>query len=154
MTIIFNNDSDVIVYALEIIVSFARQNQYLLVVNYVWWLAGIIGLDFRLTIYIDNLDNRRQITQRQISTSPPDIARSVSVESEHLNRDIQRLRIMDQRPPSDLTKSSRLHPKEGIQKLSKNQKRKLDKEGVWKLSKYQRRKLAKKGKGQFRKLTK
>ena len=58
MTITFDNDSDVIVYALEKIVSFARENQYLFVANCAWWIARVIGLDNRLTIHIDNLASR------------------------------------------------------------------------------------------------
>jgi hypothetical protein len=50
MTITFENDSDVIVYALEKIISFARGNQYLFVANCLWWIAGIIGLDKGLII--------------------------------------------------------------------------------------------------------
>jgi hypothetical protein len=59
MTITFETDSDVIVYALEKIVSFAKENQYLFVANCAWWIAGIIGLDSGLTTFIDNLEIRR-----------------------------------------------------------------------------------------------
>jgi hypothetical protein len=45
MTITFENDSDVIVYALEKIVSFARENQYIFMANCAWWTAGVIGVD-------------------------------------------------------------------------------------------------------------
>jgi hypothetical protein len=79
MTITFENDSDVIVYALEKIVSFARENQYLFVANCVWWIAGIIGLDSGLTIFIDRLESQKRDCQpREISTTPRDIARRVS----------------------------------------------------------------------------
>jgi hypothetical protein len=55
MTITLENDSDVIVYALEIKISFARENQYLFVVNCAWWIAGIIGFDSGLIALINNL---------------------------------------------------------------------------------------------------
>jgi hypothetical protein len=79
LTITFENDSDVIVYALEKIISFARRNQYLFVANCVWWIAGVIGLDNGLIIFIDNLESRKKITTiRAISIVPRDIARGVS----------------------------------------------------------------------------
>jgi hypothetical protein len=81
MTITFENDSDIIVYALEKIISFARENQYLFVANCVWWIAGIIGLDSGLMVFIDNLEIQKSICQtRPISTIPRDIARAVSIE--------------------------------------------------------------------------
>jgi hypothetical protein len=58
MTITFENDNDVIVYALEKIISFARENQYLFAANCVWWLASVIGLKQGLVIHIDNLQER------------------------------------------------------------------------------------------------
>jgi hypothetical protein len=89
MTITFENDSDVIVYGLEKIISFARENRYLFVENCAWWIAGIIGLDKELTIYIDNLysrisNNNQQpasqkiSTLRKVSPVPRDIARNLS----------------------------------------------------------------------------
>jgi hypothetical protein len=83
MTITFENDSDVIVYALEKIVSFARENQYLFVANCAWWIAGIIGLDSGLTIFIDRLELQKRAYQpREISAIPRDIARGVSPEKQ------------------------------------------------------------------------
>jgi hypothetical protein len=84
MTITFENDSDVIVYALEKIISFARENQYLFVANCIWWIAGVIGLDSGLTIFIDNLEIRKQIGENRISATPRDNARSESVDPEQL----------------------------------------------------------------------
>jgi hypothetical protein len=83
MTRTFENDSEVIVYALEMIVSFSQENQYLFVANCAWWIAGVIGLDNRLTSYIDNLESKRAITDnRAISETPRDIARGVSPEKQ------------------------------------------------------------------------
>jgi hypothetical protein len=59
MTITFETESDVIVYALEKIISFARESQYLFVANCAWWIASIIGLEQGLIIHIDNLTKRR-----------------------------------------------------------------------------------------------
>jgi hypothetical protein len=78
MTITFKNDSDVIIYALEKIISWARSQQYLFVANCAWWLAGVTGLDSGLIIHIGNLETRRNIGRYSISPVPRDIARSVS----------------------------------------------------------------------------
>jgi len=113
MTITFENDNDVIVYALEKIVSFARENQYLFVGNCPWWLAEVLGLDRGLTTHIDNLALQRNTdlsvtslaernTKRSISSTPRDIAQSVSAD-----------------PPSEKDVA------EGSRKLSRNQRRKL-----------------------------
>ena len=80
MTITFDNDTDVIDYALEKIVSFARENQYLFVANCVWWIAGIIGLDNRLINHIDNLVLKTPNDIGEISPTPQDIARAISTE--------------------------------------------------------------------------
>jgi len=79
MPITFENDSDVIVYALEKIISFARNIQYLFEANCVWWIAGIIGLDDDLRIHIDNLTLRERIL-RGVSSTPRDIARNISLD--------------------------------------------------------------------------
>jgi len=73
MRITFTNDSDVIVYVLKQITSFARDNQYILVANCVWWLAGIIRLDEELKINIDNLVSRKAVSNWEVSTVPQDI---------------------------------------------------------------------------------
>ena len=76
MTITFDNDKDVIVYALEKIISFSRDTQYLFVANWVWWISGIVGLTDALVIPIDHLVSRRGIGLRDISSTPRDITRN------------------------------------------------------------------------------
>jgi hypothetical protein len=58
MPITFENDNDVIVYALEKVISYARRTQQIFVAQCVWWIAGIIGLEESLVIYIDRLHGR------------------------------------------------------------------------------------------------
>jgi hypothetical protein len=65
MTIIFQNDNDVIVYALEKIISYARRSQQIFVAQCVWWLASIIGLEQGLIIYIDTIEQRLNITNKE-----------------------------------------------------------------------------------------
>ena len=44
MTITFENDNDVIVYALEKIIAYTRNNQYIFVAQSIWWIVSVIGL--------------------------------------------------------------------------------------------------------------
>jgi len=55
MTIIFEDENDVVVHALDKIICYARQNQYILVAQSVWWIASIIGLTDGLIMHVDNL---------------------------------------------------------------------------------------------------
>jgi hypothetical protein len=57
MPITFENDNDVIIYALEKIISHARRTQQIFVAQCVWWLAAIIGLEQGLVNYIDNIQS-------------------------------------------------------------------------------------------------
>jgi hypothetical protein len=61
MTITFESDKDVIVYALEKIISYARDNQYIFLAQSIWWISSIIGLQEGLIIFIDNLKIRKDI---------------------------------------------------------------------------------------------
>jgi len=61
MTITFKDDKDVIVYALEKIISYARRTQQIFVAHCVWWLASVIGLEQGLITYIDNLQSRVEV---------------------------------------------------------------------------------------------
>jgi hypothetical protein len=59
MTITFENDNDVIVYAFEKVISYARKNQQIFVAQCVLWLASITSLEPGLVIFIDNLRKRK-----------------------------------------------------------------------------------------------
>jgi hypothetical protein len=74
MTITFESDKDVIVYAFEKIISYARQHQYIVLAQSVWWISSIIGLQTELVIFIDNLKVRRDIGNPEVgevSSEPP-----------------------------------------------------------------------------------
>jgi hypothetical protein len=62
MTITFNNDNDIIVYAFEKLFAYARGTQQIFLAQCVWWLASIIGLDQGLINHIDNLQSRVDVT--------------------------------------------------------------------------------------------
>jgi len=53
----FENNNDVIVYALAKIISFARENQYIFLAQSIWWISSIAGLQPGLITYIDNLES-------------------------------------------------------------------------------------------------
>jgi hypothetical protein len=63
MTITFENDNDIIVYALEKVISHARRTQHIFVVQWVWWLASVIGLESGLINHIDNLHRRTMVKE-------------------------------------------------------------------------------------------
>jgi hypothetical protein len=116
MTLTFENDNDVIVYALEKIIAFARKNQFLFVANCAWWLAGVTGLDSGLITYIDNLESRKRAYHpREISNTPGDIARSESVDPEQINFEetVTRKKKRRNRKAKRVTRSN---PKGGIRK--------------------------------------
>jgi hypothetical protein len=62
MTSTFENDNDVIVYALEKVIAYARRTQQIFVAQCVWWLASIIGIEQELVKYIDNIQSRINVT--------------------------------------------------------------------------------------------
>jgi hypothetical protein len=62
MTITFENDNDVIVYALEKIIDHARRTRQIFVAQCIWWLASILGLEQGLIVFIDKLQSRIEVT--------------------------------------------------------------------------------------------
>jgi len=83
MTVSFENDNDVIVYAFEKVISYARRTQQIFVAQCVWWLASIIGLEQDLVNYIDNIQSRVNVAV--IPEKVPRVGRTVSP----IPRDIQ-----------------------------------------------------------------
>jgi hypothetical protein len=61
MTITFENDNDVIVYALENIISYARRIQLIFAEQRVWWLPSVIALEQGVVIHIDNIQSRAKV---------------------------------------------------------------------------------------------
>jgi hypothetical protein len=61
MTITFENENDVVVYALEKIISYARENQYIFLAQSVWWISSIVGLQQGLINHINNLNTRKKL---------------------------------------------------------------------------------------------
>jgi 3-mercaptopyruvate sulfurtransferase SseA len=92
MTIAFENDNDVIVYASEKVISYARRTQLLFVAQCVWWLASIVGLEQGLVSYIDNLREQEE----KPKTHHPLEAREVSSTPRNLQEDTRIQEVLDQ----------------------------------------------------------
>jgi hypothetical protein len=89
MTITFQSDKDVIVYALEKIISFARNNQYIFLAQSIWWISSIIGLQEGLVIHIDNLKAREDIGTQQTSSAihPSRVAQIQTSDKDYIESD-------------------------------------------------------------------
>jgi hypothetical protein len=61
MNMSVESNSDVIIYAPEKIISYARNNQHIFPAQSVWWIASVIGLQNRLITHIDNLQSRAAV---------------------------------------------------------------------------------------------
>jgi hypothetical protein len=61
MTITFDSEKDVIVYTLEKIIEFARNNQYIFLAQSIWWISSIILLQEDLIKHIDKLQVESEI---------------------------------------------------------------------------------------------
>jgi len=82
MTITFEDDSAVIIYAFQKILSHAREYHYYFLGNCIWWIASVLALDEKLRHHIDNLAIKSKETFREVSTTPRDIARDISIETD------------------------------------------------------------------------
>ena len=65
MAITIENNNDVIVYALEKIISYTRDNQYIFLAQTMWWISSIIGLQQGLIVHIDNLKVRSELPSQE-----------------------------------------------------------------------------------------
>jgi len=120
MTLTFENDNNVIVYTMEKIIAFAKNNQYIFLAQSVWWIASVLGLQTGLVIYIDNLQVRSDpVSQPEIG---PDIAQTgthkddserqdkVLRECEEFLWNSRRLRNLVTLKASGRTKTGRINP--------------------------------------------
>jgi len=67
MTITSENDNDIIVYALEKVISYARDNQYIFLAQSIWWIASIIGLTKELVAHIDKLRKQPESSRTSVA---------------------------------------------------------------------------------------
>jgi len=107
MTITFKDDSDVIIYALEKIISFARERQHLFVASCIWWIASVIGLEQGLVNHIDNLRERKRLVPLEAESKEKDLNKVKSVIYEKAVSATSRDLAEDHRIRID---SPRIHP--------------------------------------------
>ena len=94
MTITFENNDNVIVYTLEKIISYAKDNQFIFLAQSVWWISSMIGLQQGLILHIDNLRIRSEIRSQGGGISlareaPPQVReRSHSVDTNFNRREV------------------------------------------------------------------
>jgi len=62
MTITFENNNDVIVYALEMVISHARRTQEIFAAQWVWWQSSIIRIEQGLVDYIDSIQIWKKVS--------------------------------------------------------------------------------------------
>jgi hypothetical protein len=111
MTVTFENDNDVIVYALEKVIAYARRTQQIFVAQCVWWLASIVGLESGLINHIDTLRKREEVlSQDELSEEVHQVPNQVQYHQQiHPDRisQIPRERAVST-VPRDLTEDQRL----------------------------------------------
>jgi hypothetical protein len=100
------------VYALEKIISFSRDNQYVFVAQSIWWISLIIGLQQELIDHIDKLSNQINIInneQKEIAITRTELSKGLDTDLVHPDRilNIQNLREVSS-TPRDLVEDQRL----------------------------------------------
>jgi len=71
MTITFDSDNDIIVYALEKVIAYASNTQQIFVAQYVLWLVSVVGLVSELIMHIDNLKISAEKSDQNTRTFDP-----------------------------------------------------------------------------------
>jgi hypothetical protein len=94
MTITFENDNDVIVYALEKIIAYARRTQQIFVAQCIWWIASILGLEQGLVLFIDNIQSR--VTVTIIPEEVPRVDKTISPIPRDNQEDLRQDKILEE----------------------------------------------------------
>jgi len=119
MTITWENDTNVIVYALEKIISFARMNQFIILAQRLSWISSIIGLQSGLFIRINNLQTQIEAPfwePDQINTNcrTRDIS-STPLDLQEESRLCSAIRQTNNSEPSDMEISDTEHQDKDLQ---------------------------------------
>jgi len=148
MTITFENDNNVIVYALENILAYARSTQQIFVAQCIWWLASIRGLEQGLISYIDNVRTRTKITvttealrdtSEQAATDTIELRQDqVLKECEEYLKESRRLRDIASLKSKGTTQTGLINPIPISKKLLKKSERVFRKRSERSLRKRQR----------------
>jgi hypothetical protein len=101
MTVTFEDDNSIVIYALEKILWFTRQNQYIFVAQGVWLITPLVAINEGLASHIDSLHHQSHIEVPELlgslrdnrgdpidesPTSVEEIRHSPEVSYVHLNR--------------------------------------------------------------------
>jgi hypothetical protein len=96
MTLTFENDNEVIVYALERNIAYARRTQQVFVAQCIWWIASIIRLQLSLVTHIDNLQGRMVDNQRSREGDPEPLSSTGYQAVSPIPRDLTKDQRLDQ----------------------------------------------------------
>jgi len=117
MTITFENDNDVIIYALEKVIAYTRKTEQMFVAQCVWWLASIIGLEQGLINYVDNIQSRVYVAVAA-EALPNEISGTRANQDTETERDLRKV----SRTPPDIQEDPRerctsdiVHPDRRVQ---------------------------------------
>jgi len=115
MPITFENDTEVIIYALEKIITIARNTQQIFVAQCIWWLASVIDLEQGLVQYIDTLHGRiapinTTSEPTVLNTDTADHQDKVLKECEEYLRESRRLRDIATLKSKGKTQTGRINP--------------------------------------------
>jgi len=133
MPVTFENDDDIIVYALERVISHARRTQHIFVAQCVWWLASVLRLEQELAFHIDRIQGHRDIDlqeQRSREVTPADkdlvvnqYADQVLDIAEEYLKESRRLREIVASKASGKTKAGQRNPSKVSKKYLKKSER-------------------------------
>jgi hypothetical protein len=134
MTITSEIDNDVIIYALEKIISYARRTQHIFVAQCMWWLASIIGLEQGLVIHMHYLQIRSGaapvptdvpvIIEELPIEGDPDRQDKIPKECKEYLRDSRRLRDLAKLKSTGTAKTGLINPLAAIKSSLRVSKRK------------------------------
>jgi hypothetical protein len=68
MPITYDSDKDIIVYALEKIITYAWNIRYIFLAQSIWWISLVIAFQQGLVVHIDNLRLRRKVPIKESHT--------------------------------------------------------------------------------------
>ena len=108
MTTTCSNHNDIILYALERIFAYARDNQYIFLARTICWISSIVGLQQGLIIHINNLKIRSETwTEEDSSGSKGQDDKLPSVHRSRVNQISDNGAVST--TPRDVTEDSRIY---------------------------------------------
>jgi len=138
MTISIESENDVIVYALEKIIAFARSNQYIFLAQSLWWISSVIELQTELVNHIDNLKIRSELVSipkdviaaipEQQKKNDPNQKDKIFKECEEFLRDSRRVRDLEAPKTRGKTSTGKINPLASTKSVLRVKKKRSDKD--------------------------